>query len=72
MMKALNGRVRWLTRVCQVEWKLAKTSKDWQIAVIIPIYKKGDHKVCTNYREISLFVIRERCTLSALKRNAEK
>ena len=46
MLKAFNGeRVRWLTRVCQVAWKLGKTPKDWQkTGVIIPIYKKGDRK----------------------------
>ena len=29
MLKALNGEgVHWLTRVCQVAWKLRKTPKD--------------------------------------------
>ena len=51
IFKALNGEgIRWLTRVCQVTWKLKKTPKDWQTGVIIPIYKKGDRKECTNYR----------------------
>ena len=55
MLKALNVEgVRWLTRLCQVTWKLGKTQKDWQAGVIIPIYKKGDCKECTNYRGISL------------------
>ena len=55
MMKILNGeRVRCLTRVCQLEWKLGKTPKDWQTGVIIPIYEKGDRKECRNYRKISL------------------
>ena len=55
MLKALDGEgVRWLTRVCQVAWKLEKTSKDWQTRVIIPIYKKGDRKESTIYRGISL------------------
>ena len=54
MLKALNEGVRWLTRVCQVAWKLGKAPKDWQTGVIILIYKKGDCKECTNYREISL------------------
>ena len=54
MLKALNGGVRWLTRVCQVVWKLGKTPNDWQTGVIIPVLKKSDRKECTNYREISL------------------
>ena len=58
MLKALNGEgVRRLTKVCQVEWKLGKTPKDWQTGVIIPINKKGDRKECTNYRGISLLIL---------------
>ena len=40
--------------MCQVVWKLGKTPRDWQTCVIIPIYKRGDRKECTNYQEISL------------------
>ena len=30
MLKALNGEgILWLTRVCQVAWKLGKTPTDW-------------------------------------------
>ena len=55
MLKALTGEgILWLTRVCQVAWKLGKTPRDWQTGVIIPIFKKGDRKQCTNYRGISL------------------
>ena len=43
MLKALTGEgILWLTRVCQVAWKLGKTPRDWQTGVIIPIFKKGD------------------------------
>ena len=56
LLKALNGEgVRWLTRICQMTWKLGKTPKDWQTGEIIPIYKKGDRKECTNYQKISPF-----------------
>ena len=41
ILKAMNG-VRWLTRVSQVMCKLGKTPQDWQMGVIIPIYKKGE------------------------------
>ena len=55
MLKALTGEgILWLTRVCQVAWKLGKTPRDWQTGVIIPIFKQGDCKQCTNYRGISL------------------
>ena len=55
MLKALIGeRILWLTRVFQVAWKFDKTPRDWQTGVIIPIFKKGERKQCTSYREISL------------------
>ena len=55
MLKALTGEgILWLTRVCQVAWKLGKTPREWQTGVIIPIFRKGDRKQCTNYRGISL------------------
>ena len=55
MLKALTGEgILWLTRVCQVVWKFGKTLRDWQTGVIIPVFKKGDRKQCTNCREISL------------------
>ena len=54
MLQALTGEgILWLKRVCQVAWKLGKTTRDWQTGVIIPIFKKGDRKQCTNYRGIS-------------------
>ena len=72
MLKALNGGVCWLTRVCQVAWKLGKTPKDWQTGVIIPTCKKGDCKECTIYQRISLFTFQERCMPIAFKGNAKK
>ena len=38
----------------QVAWMFGKTRTDWQTGVIIPTFKKGDRKQCTNYRGISL------------------
>ena len=49
MFKALTGEgILWLTRVRQVAWKYGKALRDWQTGVIIPIFKKGDGKQCTN------------------------
>ena len=54
MLKALTKEgILWLTRGCHVAWKFGKTPRDWQTGVIIPIFKKGDRKQCTNYRGIS-------------------
>ncbi len=29
--------------------------KEWQTGVVVPLFKKGDQKVCANYRGITLF-----------------
>ena len=74
MLNALTGDgILWLTRVCQVAWKLGKTPRDWQTGVINPIFKKGDRKQCTNYRGISLLIVCQgKYMPNALKGNAEK
>ena len=72
-LKALTGEgIFWLTRVCQVAWKFGKTPRDWQTGVIVPIFKKGDRKQCTNYREKSLLSLPGKYTPNALKGKAEK
>ena len=78
MLKALAGEgILWLTQVCQVAWKFGKTPRDWQIGVIIPIFKRRDRKQCTNYRGISinnalLSVCQEKYMPNAFTGNAEK
>ena len=72
MLKALNGEgVRWLARVCQVAWKLGKTTKTWQTGVVIHIYKKGDRKECTNYRGMSLLSFPGKVHARALNKNSD-
>ena len=73
MLKAMNGEgILWLTRVCQVAWKLGKTPEDWQTGVIIPIFKKGDRKECTNYRGISLLSLPGKVYAKCLERKCRE
>ena len=73
MLKALTGEgILWLTRVCQVVWKFGKTPRDWQTGVIIPIFKKGDRKQCTNYRGISLLSLPGKVYAKCLERKCRE
>ena len=73
MLKALTGEgILWLTRVCQVAWKHGKTLRDWQTGVIIPIFKKGDRKLCTNYRGMSLLCLPGKVYAKCLERKCRE
>ena len=73
MLKALTGEeILWLTRVCQVAWKLGKTAGDWQTDVIIPMFKKGDRKQCTNCRGILLLSLPGKVYAKCLERKCRE
>ena len=73
MLKALTGEgILWLTRVCQVAWKFGKTPRDWQTGVIIPIFKKGNRKQCTNYRTRSLLSLPGKVNAKCLERKCRE
>lgn len=55
MLKALaNVGVKWLTHLFNVAWKVGSVPLDWQTGVVVPIFKKGDQRVYSNYRGITL------------------
>jgi len=55
MLKALGiVGLEWLTRVFNVAWTTGRAPEDWQIGVVIPLFKKGDQRECSNYRGITL------------------
>ena len=73
MLKALSGEgVLWLTRVCQLAWKLGAAPKEWQTGTIIPIFKKGDRKDCNNYRGISLLSLPGKVYAKCLERRCRE
>ncbi|XP_051916968.1 uncharacterized protein LOC127597715 [Hippocampus zosterae] len=44
----------WLTRLCNIAWSTGRVPLDWQTGVVVPLFKKGDRRVCSNYRGITL------------------
>uniref|UniRef100_A0A671XNI3 Endonuclease/exonuclease/phosphatase domain-containing protein n=1 Tax=Sparus aurata TaxID=8175 RepID=A0A671XNI3_SPAAU len=44
----------WLTRLCSIAWQSGTVPLDWQTGVVVPLFKKGDRRVCSNYRGITL------------------
>ncbi len=44
----------WLTGLCNIAWRSGTVPLGWQIGVVVPLFKKGDRRVCSNYRGITL------------------
>ncbi|KAK3526422.1 hypothetical protein QTP70_025454, partial [Hemibagrus guttatus] len=44
----------WLTHLCNIAWRSGTVPLDWATGVVIPLFKKGDRRVCSNYRVITL------------------
>ncbi|MDF4304923.1 reverse transcriptase domain-containing protein, partial [Vibrio parahaemolyticus] len=54
-LKALDVvGLSWLTRLCSIAWTSGAVPLEWQTGVGGPIFKKGDQRVCSNYRGITL------------------
>nr|XP_049580440.1 charged multivesicular body protein 1a isoform X2 [Syngnathus scovelli] len=54
-LKALDVvGLSWLTRLYNVAWKSGTVPLDWQTGVVVPLFKKGGRRVCSNYRGITL------------------
>lgn len=45
---------RWLHRILGAVWHSEKVPQDWSDSILLPFFKKGDRRVCSNYRGISL------------------
>ncbi len=44
----------WLHRVITKVWLSETVPNNWSEAVLLPLFKKGDKRICSNYRGISL------------------
>jgi hypothetical protein len=58
MIKHLGGNgTQILLEIFRKAWAEGKIPHDWEIGVLIPIYKKGDRLDCNNYRGITLLSV---------------
>ncbi|MFA0954718.1 RNA-directed DNA polymerase, partial [Klebsiella pneumoniae] len=46
-----------LHRVITLAWETSSIPADWELSVIVPIFKKGDNRECSNHRGISLLSV---------------
>ena len=71
MLKVLNGEgVRWLTKMCQVAWKLEKTPKTGRQVCSFLYTRKVIVKSVRIIKEYHFLAFQERFMPSALKGNA--
>lgn len=51
-----NG-IEVMTYLFNLAWREEKVPKDWEMGILVPIHKKGDHRECSNYRGITILSI---------------
>ena len=49
-----DDAVKMLHSICLQIWKTQQWTQDWKRSVFIPIPKKGNAKICSNYHKIAL------------------
>lgn len=58
MIKNMEERsIEILTKLFNKIWTEEKIPQDWEIGIIMPIFKKGDYRDCRNYRGITMISI---------------
>ena len=62
----------WLTRLCNIAWSSGAVPLDWQAGVVVPPFKKGDWRVCSNYRGITLLRLPGKVYLGVLGRRVRQ
>ncbi|KAK3514902.1 hypothetical protein QTP70_034587, partial [Hemibagrus guttatus] len=60
-----------LTRLCNIAWRSGTVPLDWATGVVVPLFKKGDRRVCSNYRGITLLSLPGKVYSRVLKRRVQ-
>lgn len=67
MLKALDEiGLSWLTCLFNIAWEFRTTPNDWQMSVVVLIFKKGDWRV--SYRGVTLLTLPEKAYARVLER----
>ena len=72
LMHSGSVGIKWLHRIFNLAWKSSIVPSDWTGAVISPIHKKGDNKICSNYRGISLLSVVGKYTQQFLRNEQDQ
>ncbi|KAI3351882.1 hypothetical protein L3Q82_020711, partial [Scortum barcoo] len=62
----------WLTRLCNIAWRLGTVPLEWQTGVVVPLFKKGDRRVCSNHRGITLLSLPGKVYTRVLERRINR
>ncbi|CAF2093080.1 unnamed protein product [Rotaria magnacalcarata] len=49
--------IKWLHEIFSDIWKQEEMIEEWNLAILIKLFKKGDKQLCENYRGISLLSV---------------
>ncbi|XP_054621698.1 uncharacterized protein vopp1b isoform X1 [Dunckerocampus dactyliophorus] len=72
-LKAMDAvGMSWLTRLCSIAWTSGAVPLDWQTGVVVPLFKKGDRRVCSNYRGITLLSLPGKVYSGVLQRRIRR
>jgi len=72
-LKALDVvGLSWLTRLCNIAWTSGTVPLDWQTGVVVPLFKKGDRRVCSNFRGITLLSLPGKVYSGVLERRVRR
>ncbi|KAK3561397.1 hypothetical protein QTP86_000593 [Hemibagrus guttatus] len=61
----------WLTHLCNIAWRSGTVPLDWATGVVVPLFKKGDRRVCSNYRGITLLSLPGKVYSRVLERRVQ-
>ncbi|KAK9686649.1 hypothetical protein QE152_g37032 [Popillia japonica] len=53
-IKYMSWKGKEMIHRINVPWRTSNIPREWTLAVILPIHKKGESSKCSNYRPISL------------------